>query len=354
MGYAAGSNTLIEYVARQGLLHFFPWRLFKAGDAGRLLDVASDGVFALAVGSDSTALPFPAAEHRVYRRHAKEPWQQVDTGLTTGALEAAVWGNGLFVLGGGNGDLTDPFNISQPLLMRFDSVHVGADPMGDFRLPCWGEVEGFDIDDVRVRIHALAWNGSVFCAAASDKVYRSVNDGLNWSLHAVPAGMLPRAILARGARFILFGEAGRIATSDDDGQTWIERVSPVAVALHGASQNGAVVVAVGEATGAGAAIVSSVDNGVTWVQRANPENLALRGVAALSSSRFLAAGDYFSPDRAYALLGSPQADQWTRITIPFDLRAEQVRLLGKSVFVPGGSDDPFGAPHRIAWHDNFR
>lgn len=98
-------------------------------------------------------------------------------------------------------------------------------------------------------------------------------------------------IATAGSRVVAVGERGFAMLSDDGGQTWRSRETPVTRTLTGvAFENPKVGVAVGH----GASVVRTEDGGETWtrvpLEEAEPESLL--GVVSLGGGRFAAYGAF--------------------------------------------------------------
>ena len=137
-------------------------------------------------------------------------------------------------------------------------------------------------------------------------------------------------ITRAGDRLVAVGERGFALLSDDAGQTWKSRETPVTRTLTGvAFDDGKVGVAVGH----GGSLVRTEDGGETWTQvpmeEAGPDSLL--GVVGLGTGRFAAYGAfglYF--DTAD---GGRTWERRTVISEDFDRHISQVLRMGESLLM---------------------
>ena len=137
-------------------------------------------------------------------------------------------------------------------------------------------------------------------------------------------------IAAAGERLVAVGERGFALLSDDAGQTWRARETPVTRTLTGVAFRDA---KVGVAVGHGASVIRTEDGGENWTRiplsEAEPESLL--GVASLGGERFAAYGAfgmYF--DTADA------GRTWERRTVlaeDFEWHISKVFTVGETLFM---------------------
>ncbi len=243
-------------------------------------------------------------------------------------LSSVAWGNGRFVAVGRDGNVTMSYDarewsrrrwqqgndLSHVMFLADKFVAVGGDwetgaivLVSDDGL-AWDELDAPDGH----MFHAVAARGSTLIAAArtrsdlgepslftsalssgsvasgwtphtgpdfvdslelgdetfvvNDRVARS-RDGVTWTEHDVPTAYSVHSIATDGARFVVVGELGAIASSDD-GSTWTDR-STGTLSLTGVVHGAARFVAVGQ----GGSVLVSQDGGTTWTPgRTNTTN----------------------------------------------------------------------------------
>jgi hypothetical protein len=209
------------------------------------------------------------------------------------------------------------------------------------------------IDPTVTLLAAIAWcpsigtNGGTFIAGGSNKIVKSTNGGISWSLAAGVGGLTGiKGFADNGAGVVVgVGGSGSIARSTDgntwaaqtsgtgnsfydvcwhinkfiavgdsfavaptirtspDGITWTTRSASGTESWVGIASNGSLAVAIGD----GGAIFTSPD-GVTWTSRTNTAGVVMTGIA-WNGSLFVAVG-------GAAIQTSPDGITWTVRTNP--------------------------------------
>jgi hypothetical protein len=142
---------------------------------------------------------------------------------------------------------------------------------------------------------AIAWNGAVFCAIAGylgpSSVAATSPDGITWTQRTLPASDDWGAIVWNGIVFCAiagFGARSTNAATSPDGITWTLRTLPVSALWSGIAWNGTVFCAVSQATSISPNNVAATSpDGITWTQRTLP-TIALWSAIAAGGSRFVA------------------------------------------------------------------
>lgn len=141
-------------------------------------------------------------------------------------------------------------------------------------------------------------------------------------------------IALAGSRIVAVGERGFALVSDDGGQTWKARETPVTRTLTGVAFESP---KVGVAVGHGASVVRTEDGGETWthvpLEEAEPESLL--GVVSLGGGRYAvygAFGMYFE--------STDSGRTWTRRTVlaeDFEWHISQVIQVGATLLMAAES-----------------
>ena len=167
-------------------------------------------------------------------------------------------------------------------LLETDTTKFDNTIWGDTRGLLWRPLADFSFGGQPCRVMDMESNGAgdILVAVTNQatgggnpRVLRSTDGGVTWSVYALNlSGMADlgfQSIAFGVGRFVLVGDLGKIATSED-GMNYTLRTVPVNVGLFGIHYNGAIFVAVGQGC-----ILTSTD-GIAWVSRTVP--VALSGV----------------------------------------------------------------------------
>jgi formylglycine-generating enzyme required for sulfatase activity len=133
-------------------------------------------------------------------------------------------------------------------------------------------------------LHSICYNNGTYLAVGfGQQIYSSVN-GVTWvQRHSENSGWL-FDVVCKGPQMVAVGEAGRIMTSNDSGETW-NYVSNTNSAMYAVDYGAGVYVAVGRA----GAIIQSED-GNTWIEVFSGTNQHLRDVL-FDGTRFIVLAD---------------------------------------------------------------
>ena len=156
-------------------------------------------------------------------------------------------------------------------------------------------------------LNGIADSGVMLCAVGvadgtDAYIVTSSDRGISWAEQSLPSDSIdPNVALhavvwvgQAGIGFVAVGAATGTGaatwTSDYSGQIWTFRTNPKNFALNGIAFGGGFLAAVGDADGTDAYIVTSNDFGVTWTERGNPSNINLNAIVAADGC-FIAVGD---------------------------------------------------------------
>jgi photosystem II stability/assembly factor-like uncharacterized protein len=133
-------------------------------------------------------------------------------------------------------------------------------------------------------------DGAVFVAGEAGQIYRSLDNGINWtqlespydgSFFGVSGTGAPNEVLAYGLR-------GNTFRSEDNGDTWIEIASDITETLMaGAAGEGGRVTLVGNS----GMLIISQDGGRTFAPHPREDRMSLTSVLFLSADRLLLVGE---------------------------------------------------------------
>lgn len=120
---------------------------------------------------------------------------------------------------------------------------------------------------------ALAVAMTLCEGAAAEAAAQKVVDPLMQTSQTSPRALsaLLTAVTRAGSRLVAVGERGTILTSDDDGQKWTQRTSPVSVMLTNVRFADA---QKGWAVGHSAVVLHTLDGGLTWKKQLDGTQLA--------------------------------------------------------------------------------
>lgn len=158
---------------------------------------------------------------------------------------------------------------------------------------------------------AISYNGSgIFTAAGLDgSILTSADNCVSWTRRYIATGIRYHfGISSGGGTSVVVGYdglafLGTILTSDDNGATWIPRITGTNHYLWGVAYGNGIFAAVGD----GGTILTSADKGVTWAPRNSGVTEHLFGIA-FGNGIFVAVGDFGT------VLTSPDGVAWTART----------------------------------------
>lgn len=149
----------------------------------------------------------------------------------------------------------------------------------------------------RADLQAVAYTGSIFCAAGDDGTILTSTNGAAWTPRASGTTLNLAAAAAGAGQIVVAGDAGKVFTSAD-GSTWAAVSAPVLDRINGLAYGAGIFVAVTEAGG----ILTSPD-AATWSVQSSPASGALSSVA-FASGLFVAVG------AGGEILTSPDGAAW--------------------------------------------
>lgn len=207
-------------------------------------------------------------------------WTSQTSGFSGSAINAATYGNGLYVIAGASGKLST----------SLDGV-------------TWtSRTSGFGTTAIR----GLAYGNGLFVAVGDSGTLTTSPDGTTWTSRT--SGFSTTAIKGVGfgnGLFVAVGDSGTLTTSSD-GVTWTARTS-------GFSATNIKAVAFGARTwvavGASAKVTTSPD-GITWTAQANATTAG--GAATFLAVTFGAAG-FITVGTSSLVMRSTDGVQWTKI-----------------------------------------
>lgn len=168
-------------------------------------------------------------------------------------------------------------------------------------------------------IQDVVWGGSGFAAVDLDGRIFWSSDGLAWTPAQAAAGMPLNSVTYRNGWFVAAGRNGRIVTSDDGGQSWIERYPGGRETLvQGVVAAGKMVVA-----GEGQALVAELGEYMDFIRV--PQN---RHISIGARVEFVT--DFVSS------AGEELGLQWQRDGIPLSGATEKTLLLNSAYSVDAG------------------
>jgi hypothetical protein len=167
---------------------------------------------------------------------------------------------------------------------------------------------------------SVAYGNGVFVSVAdsgTNKIMRSVDDGLTWSPIAAPGNSTWRSVTYGSGVFVSVASSGspKIMRSVDDGLTWSPIAAPEANSWRSVTYGNGVFVSV--ASFGTNRIMRSVDDGLTWVSIAAPEANGW-GSVAYGNGVFVSAAD-FGTNRimrsvddglTWSPIAAPEANGW--------------------------------------------
>ena len=130
---------------------------------------------------------------------------------------------------------------------------------------------------------------SLFIAAESGSIYRSLDDGATWEHLELPyRGSFWGGLRLADGAFLVFGMRGHVFRSDDLGESWQELASGTDQSLQSATirDDGTVVI-----VGLGGAVLSSGDGGRTFSAAIEPDRRGIAAAAEGSGGRLLLFGE---------------------------------------------------------------
>jgi hypothetical protein len=153
----------------------------------------------------------------------------------------------------------------------------------------WRSQDGVNWSSVQVAsgitLSELGYADGVWLAVASDsKVYRSINNGVSWTLAGTMPGAGGSLLKTGGLWLALNGKT--IYRSSDNGSTWSSVATGASQSLNDMVAGGGVIVAVGNF----GEIVTSSNGGVSWTRRTCGITQSLLSIA-YGNGRFVAVGD---------------------------------------------------------------
>lgn len=159
----------------------------------------------------------------------------------------------------------------------------------------------------------ITWSTSLslFVAVGNSGIIKSSPDGITWTSHTDPnSGATYHGVIysTTASKFVAVSSDGKVATSPD-GLTWTAQTPSAANAWYALADNGTVIVAVGQTSGAANQVMTSPD-GVTWTARTASSNRQWASVT-FGNSLFVASS---IDGTANAIMTSPDGTTWTTRT----------------------------------------
>jgi photosystem II stability/assembly factor-like uncharacterized protein len=167
-----------------------------------------------------------------------------------------------------------------------------------------------------LHLRCVGFDGTRWFAGGDDGVYTTSLDGITWTSGLSPIGDI-LAFAQSGGVWMITGQDGRLATSSDNGDTWVQRLTPftdtriVALATDGsrwliATEDGR--------------MATSDDLGVTWTERTSSFGTTAIRAVVFANGTWMATGDVTLgalPDGRAKIASSPDGVTWTqRNTVP--------------------------------------
>jgi hypothetical protein len=135
-----------------------------------------------------------------------------------------------------------------------------------------------------IMLSELGYADGVWLAVASNKIYRSIDNGASWTL----AGTMPAAggsLLKTGGVWLALNGT-TVYRSSDNGSTWTSVSTGALQSLNDMTVGGGVIVAVGNS----GEVVSSSDGGASWTRRTSGKTANLLSIA-YGNGRYVAVGN---------------------------------------------------------------
>lgn len=205
------------------------------------------------------------------------------------------------------------------------------------------------IDPTITSLASIAWcpsigtNGGAFIAGGTDKIVKSTDGGVSWSVASgsMGGGITANGIAENGAGTIVaVGTSGTIKRSTD-GNAWAAQTSGTGNDLRGIAWHLNKFVAVGDGFAIAGTILTSSD-GITWTSRTSGTTEDLQAVASNGSNLAVAVGSNG------VIRSSPDGITWTTRTSPIVANFKSIAWNG-SLFVAVGQGVIITSPNGITW-----
>ena len=227
------------------------------------------------------------------------------SGFTNTRILGAVYGDDLFVIGGGNYTTSGPISTSPDGInwtsrtSNFGSERVHAIGYGDDLYVAVGDsgtlatspngttwttrTSGFG----STRIYGVGYGDGVYIAVGNLGTLTTSTDGINWTSRTSQFGSTDIEAMAYGNGVYVVGGAFAKMSTSTDGTNWTSRTSGFGSSfIYGLTYGNGLFIAVGSSS----AITTSTD-GITWTARTSGmNNYSIRGVV-YGNGLFIAVAD---------------------------------------------------------------
>jgi hypothetical protein len=256
--------------------------------------VTTDNDTQLTVGSDTRvgtgilSVGSTASTFTITRPNAVPSTWTTRTSQTTSSMNAATWGAGLFVLGGGNGQMTTStdgvtwttrtsgFGTQGIFALTYgNGVYVAGGLVGTLTTSTDGTTWTTRTSNFgSTAIRALTYGDGLYVAGGETGQLRTSTDAVTWTTRTSTFGATNIRALTYGTLYVAGGDQGQLRTSTD-AITWTTRTSGFGVStINALAYSDGIYIA----TGAGGTINTSTD-GVTWTARTSGSTSPINGVA---------------------------------------------------------------------------
>jgi hypothetical protein len=152
----------------------------------------------------------------------------------------------------------------------------------------WRTQDGVNWSSVQVAsgitLSEMGYADGVWLAVASNKVYRSIDNGASWTLAGTMPGSGGSLLKSGGVWLALNGTT--VYRSSDNGSMWTSVSTGAAQSLKDMTVGGGVIVAVGNS----GEVISSSDGGASWTRRTSGKTTNLLSIA-YGNGRYVAVGN---------------------------------------------------------------